>query len=84
MDKSEQWLNENFCQFQKFVNDNNLVRVKLLSNMWIQDGKQHAFPVMNPEDNFIPSAKARLKKDFEYKKLNKETNERMQKGITTL
>ena len=81
VDKSEQWLNEIFCQFQKFVNNNNLVRIKVLTNMWLQDGKQHAFPVKTPEDNFIPSAKARLEKDFEYEKLNKETNKRMQKDI---
>ena len=81
VDKSEQWLNEIFCQFQKFVNDNNLMQVKVLTNMWLQDEKQHAFPIMTPEDNFISSAKARLEKDFEYEKLNKETNKRMQKVI---
>ena len=35
IDKSEQWLKENFHQFQKFVNDNNLVSVKVLTNMWL-------------------------------------------------
>ena len=40
--------------------------------MWLHDGKQHTFPVSTPEDNFEPSAKARLEKDFEYDKLNKK------------
>ena len=57
------------------------MQVKVLTNMWLQDEKQHAFPIMTPEDNFISSAKARLEKDFEYEKLNKETNKRMQKVI---
>ena len=79
--KSEKWLNENFRQFQKFVNNNNLVRVKVLTNMWLQDGEQHSFPAQTPEDNFIPSAKARLQKDFEYEKLNKDTDAQIKKDI---
>ena len=81
METSKQWLNENFCQLKKFVNNNNLVRAKVLTNMWLQDGKNCAFPVKTSKDNFIPSAKARLEKNFEYEKLNKETNETKQKDI---
>ena len=40
--------------------------------MWLADGKQHSFPVKTPEDNYLPSAKARLEKDFEYENLNKK------------
>jgi len=81
LETSEQWLKENYCQFQKFVNDNNLVRVKVLTNMWLQDGKQHAFPAKTPEDNITPSAKARLEKDLEYEKLNKKYEEEEKKDI---
>ena len=42
---------------QKNLNSNNLVRVKALTNMWLQDGKQHDFPTKTPDDNFLPSAK---------------------------
>ena len=57
------------------------MRVKVLTNMWLQDGKQDAFPIMTPKDTFIPTAKVQLEKDFEYEKLNKETNETKQKDI---
>ena len=50
---NKQWLNEKFCQFQKFVNNNDLTRVKVLTNMWLQDGNQHSFPVTTPEDNTL-------------------------------
>ncbi len=70
MESSEQRLREKFCQFQKFVNDNDLTRVNELTNMWLQDGKQHSFPVTTPEDNTLPSAKVCLEKDFEYEELN--------------
>ena len=35
METSKQLLKENYryCQFQKFVNDNNLVQAKVLTNM---------------------------------------------------
>ena len=75
---SEEWLNRNFCQFKKFVEDNELTRVKVLTNMWLADGEQHSFPVKTPEDNYLPSAKARLEKDFEYETLNKK-NKTLQK-----
>jgi len=52
---SEDWLNKNFRQFKKFVNDNNLNRVKVLTNLWLHDGKQHSFPISTPEDNTLPS-----------------------------
>ena len=39
--------------------------------MWLQNVKHHAFPIKTPEDNnFQPSAKTKLEKDFEYKQLN--------------
>ena len=77
---SEEWLNRNFRQFKKFVEDNELTRVKVLTNMWLADGEQHSFPVKTPEDNFLPSAKARLEKEFEYETLNKK-NKELQKNI---
>ena len=40
--------------------------------MWLQDGKQHSFPVSSPEDNTLLSAKAHLDKDFEYEELNQK------------
>ena len=41
--RSEEWLNKKFCQFKKIVYDNNLIRVKVLTNMWLDDGLQHSF-----------------------------------------
>ena len=67
-----------FSSVQKVVEDNNLTRVKVLTNMWLADGEQHSFPVKNPKDNYLPSAKARLEKDFEYETLNKK-NKAVQK-----
>ncbi len=67
---SEEWLNKNFCQFKKFVTDNGMTRVKLLTNMWLKDGKQHSFPVSTPEDKYLPGVKARLDKDLQFKELN--------------
>ena len=67
---SEEWLNRNFCQFKKFVEDNNLTRVKVFTNMWLTDSKQHSFPVKTPDDNYVSSAKARFEKDFKYETLN--------------
>lgn len=55
-----------FVSFKNFVNDNELTRLKVLTNMWLKDGNQHSFPVSTPEDNSLPSAKTRLDKDFEY------------------
>ena len=78
---SKEWLNNNFCQFRKFVNDNNLSRVKVLTNMWLDDGNQHSFPVKTPEDNYSPSAKARLEKDFEFEEINKKYADRKEKDI---
>ena len=53
---SEERLSSNFLQFKKFVEDNELTRVKVLMNMWLADCKQHSFPVKTPEDNYLPSA----------------------------
>ncbi len=72
---SEEWLNRNFHQFKKFVEDNDLTRVKILTNMWLADVKQHSFPVKTPEDNYLPSAKARLEKDFKYETLNNKNKD---------
>ena len=69
---SEEWLNCNFCQFKKFVEDNDLTRVKVLTNMWLFDDQQDSFPVKAPEDNYLPSAKAQLEKEFKYETLNKK------------
>ena len=63
-------MNKTFCQFQKYINDNKLTRVKVLTNMWLQDGNQHPFPVSTSEDNTLPAAKAQPDKDFEYEELN--------------
>ena len=79
--RSVEWLNNNFLQFRKFVNDNNLIYVKVLTDMWLSDGNQHSFPVKTPEDNHIPSAKARLEKDFEFEELNKKYDSRKEKDI---
>ena len=78
---NEKWLNENFRQFQKFVNDNDLTRVKVLTNMWLQDVKQHSFPFSTPEENTLPSAKVCLDKDFEYEELNRKYKDRKEKEI---
>ena len=67
-----------FSSVQKFVEDNKLTRVKVLRIMWLADGEQHSFPVKTPEDNYLPSAKARLDKDFKYETLNKK-NKSLQK-----
>ena len=44
----------------------------MLTNMWLDDGNQHSFLVKTPEDNYIPSVKAQLEKDFEYEEVNKK------------
>ena len=79
--RSVEWLNKNYCQFKKFVNDNNLIRVKVLTNIWLDYGNKHSFPVKTPEDNYIPSAKAQLEKDFEYEEVNKKYDARKDKDI---
>ena len=70
IESSKDWLNEKFCQFRKFVNDNNLTRVKILNNVGLQDDTQHSFPVKTSEDNFLPDAKEQLEKDFEFEELD--------------
>ncbi len=45
---SKEWFNEKFCQFKKIINDNDLIRVNLLTNMLLDDGNQHSFPVKTP------------------------------------
>ena len=52
--------------------------------MWLDDGNQHSFPVTIPEDNCIPSAKARLEKDFEYEEVNKKYDAQKEKDIFSL
>ena len=81
VERSVKWLNNIFLQFRKFVNDNNLIRVKVLTNLWLSDGNQHSFPIKTPEDNHIPSAKARLDKDFEFEELNKKYESKEEKDI---
>ena len=71
---SKEWLNNNFRQFKKFVTDNGLTRVKLLTNLWLKDGKQHSFPASTPEDKYLPGAKARLDKDLQYEELNRKNS----------
>ena len=66
---------EIFVSLKKIVEDNNLTRVKVLTNIWLTDGKQHSFPVKTPKDNYLPSDKARLEKDFKYETLNKKIRE---------
>ena len=78
---SEEWLNQNYRQFKKFVEDQELTRVMVLTNMWLADGKQHSFPAKTPEDNYLPSAKARLEKDFEYESLNVKNKVLQKKDI---
>ena len=51
--------------------------------MWLDDGKQHSFPVSTPVDNYIPSAKARLEKDFEYVEINKKYDAIKDKDIVS-
>ena len=51
--------------------------------MWLDDGKQHSFPVSTPVDNYIPSAKSRLEKDFEYVELNKKYDAIKDKDIVS-
>ena len=79
--RSINWLNNIFLQLRKFVNENNLVRVKVLTNMWLNDGNQHSFPVITLEDIHILSAKARLEKDFEFEELNKKYDGKKDKDI---
>ncbi len=55
---TEYLLKENYCEFEKCVSKNYLEQVKVLTNMWLQDGKHHDFPIKTPEDNFISSTKA--------------------------
>ena len=47
----------------------------------LQDGKQRTFSVKTPEDNFLPTAKAWLDKDFEYEKLNNQYEQQEKKDI---
>ena len=68
-------------QFKKFVTDNGMTRVKLLTNMWLQDGKQHSFPVSTPEDKYLPGVKAWLDKDLQYKELNRKKSFTEEKQI---
>ena len=79
--RSVEWLNKNYCQFKRFVNDNNLIRVNVLTNMWLDDGNQHPFPVKTPKDNYIPSTKTRLEKDFKYEEINKKYDAQKDKDI---
>ena len=69
---SEQWLKDNFRQFKRVVNVLDLTRVKVLTNMWLQDGKEHTFPAKTPEDNHPPGVRSRLDKDFECEELIKK------------
>ena len=55
--------------------------MKVLTNMWLSDGQQHSFPVKTPEDNYLPPAKARLEKEFEYEALNKRNKGRQNADI---
>ena len=52
--------------------------------MWLNDGNWHSAPVKTPEDNHLPSAKARVEKDFEYEKLNKKYDAQKEKDIFSL
>ncbi len=70
VESSEKWLHQKFCQFKKFVEYNDLIRVKILTNMWLADGKQHSFPVKTQKNNYLPSANAWIEKDVEYETLN--------------
>jgi len=49
--------------------------------MWLDDGFQHSFPVSTPVDNYVPSAKSQLEKDFEYEELNKRYDPTKDKDI---
>ena len=55
--------------------------MKVLTNMWLSNGQQHSFLVKTPEDNYLPSAKARLEKEFEYEALNKRNKGRQNDDI---
>ena len=46
-----------------------LPRVKVLTNMWLQDGKEHSFSAKTPKDNHHPVVKSRIDKDFECEQL---------------
>lgn len=49
--------------------------------MWLQNEKQHAFPLKTTEDNFLPLAKAQLNKDFEYEQLNNKYDDEQKRDI---
>ena len=49
--------------------------------MKLWDGKQYLFPVSTPGDSTLPSAKARLDKDFEYEELNQKYKDRKETEI---
>ena len=49
--------------------------------MWLDDRNQHSFPVKTTEDNYIPSTKARLEKEFEYKEFNKKYDAQKDKDL---
>ena len=63
------------------MDDNNLKQVKVLTIMWLQDGKQHSFPTSTPRDNYLSSAKACLKKDFEYEEFNQKYKDQKDKDV---
>ena len=52
--------------------------------MWLNDGNQHSFPVKTPEDNYIPSTKAWLEKDFKYEEVNKKYDAQKDKDVFSL
>ena len=65
-----------FRQFKRVVNALDLPRVKVLTNMWLQDGKEDTFPAKTPEDNHPPGVRSRLDKDFECEELIKNPKPR--------
>ena len=67
---------QKFCQFEKFVNDNELTRIEILTNMWLSDDSQHSFPVKTPKHIYLPSAKIQLEKDFDYEELNRKNKDK--------
>ena len=58
-----------------------MIGVEVLTNMWLDDGNQHSFPVNTLKDNYIPSAKAKLEKYFEYEQNNKKYDAKKDKDI---
>ena len=52
--------------------------------MWLFDGQQHSFLVKTPKENYLPSAKARLEKEFEYEALNKKKGRQKADIFSTL